>query len=628
MELRSIFKIVWKWAWLAILAVVIAGTTSYFASKAVTPLYRTTTTIMIGGAIQDPNANVYQITTSQQLALTYVQLANRENVLQGTIKALGLNMDWTGLAGQVSASNIPNTQLLQITVIDSDPYRAKVLADEVAHQLILQGPASSGANSPEQIAFAQKQLDDLKSKIETGQQDLAKLNQDLDAANSARQIQDLQAQVSILQNKINDWQNTYAQLLLSVGGGTNSLSVVEPAAIPGYPFSPNTSRNVLVAVVIGLALAAVGVTLIEYIDDTIKVPDDFTRAIGLPALGAIVQIEGNSQEDKLVSVKEPFSPITEAYRALRTNLQFSFIDQPMHTLIFTSAGPGDGKSITVANLAVVLAQTGRKVIVLDADLRRPTQHLYFGLQNRFGLTDALLQAVPFPGLRDKSTQPMAALPLPVVSDAFPILAGEADPTEASTSMFTETHQEPVKTQKAPINHPTQSAKTLEEVHPVNEFLQDTEVENLRLLTTGRLPPNASDLLGSERMAHLLELLKAEADLILVDSPPVLLLADAAILGSHLDGAILVIDSSKTRIAETRRAVDELRKGHINVVGGVINRMPRGRRGYYYRQYYTSEEGGSRKKKKNNRLIDKLSGLPSQGSKQIEEILNVTHPDPK
>ena len=129
-------------------------------------------------------------------------------------------------------------------------------------------------------------------------------------------------------------------------------------------------------------------------------------------------------------------------------------------------------------------------------------------------------------------------------------------------------------------------------------------------TTGPLPPNPSELMGSERMARLLELLKAEADLILVDSPPLLLVTDAAILGSHMDGVILVVDSGKTRVSEARRSVDELRKGHINVVGGVVNRMGRHSGGYYYYNYYhyyDSEGNHSqrRRKSRTKRLIYKL-----------------------
>jgi non-specific protein-tyrosine kinase len=598
MELRQILNIVWKWAWLAVLAVVIGATTSYFASMASTPLYRTSTTLMIGAVIQNPDPNSVQIYTSQQLAYTYIQLASRENVLNGAIKALGLKMDWSALASQVSANNIPNTQLLTITVVDADPYRAKVLADEIANQLIQQGPAASGDAGPDQTIFAQKQLDDLQSKITTGQQDLNKLTQDLDTANSARQIQDLQTQVSVLETKISNWQNTYASLLLSFkGGGSNSLAVEEPAPIPSVPFSPNTRQNMLVAAVIGLVLSVLGVVLIEYFDDTLKTPDDFTRITGLPALGAIARIDGNDYPDKLLALTQPLSPIVEAYRILRTNLQFSSIDQPLQTLILTSPGPAEGKSITLANLAVVLAQSGRKVIVVDADLRRPVQHKIFGVSNRLGLTDALLHAVP-----------------------SSLLAGEVDPAKESTPDHVKVLLETLKSPVVPPDHLRPDAKASETLQPVTKFIQTTGVENLRLLSTGSLPPNPAELMSSERMGRLLELLKVEADMVLVDSPPILLVTDAVILGSRVDGTIMVIDSGRTRVAEVRRAVDDLRKGHINVVGGVMNRMTRHSGGYYYyyHHYYDSDGNRSqRRKKKHTRFFDKLLAFLPRGSNHRE-----------
>jgi capsular polysaccharide biosynthesis protein len=393
MELRKLLKIAWKWAWLAVLAVAIASTTSYFATQTITPLYRTKTTLIIGTAMQDPRGTEYQMFASREFAFTFIQLVSRENVLNGTVQALGLDMDWRALRGQVSATNIPNTTLIEISVIDADPYRAKVLADEVARQLILQSPAT-GDNDPEQAAFAQDQLNELKQNIESGQEELVRLNQELDVAISARQIQDLENQINILNNKISNWQATYANLLLSVQGGANRLSLVEAAVIPSFPFSPNVSRNVMVAAVIGLALAVLGVTLIEYLEDTVKTPEEFTDLTGVPVLGTISDIDGKKYPEKLVTVKKPFAPVVESYRILRTNLQFAFIDRDFRTLTLTSQSPEEGKSVTLANLAVVFAQTGREVIVVDADLRRPVQHLIFGLNNRVGLTNALLNSLP------------------------------------------------------------------------------------------------------------------------------------------------------------------------------------------------------------------------------------------
>jgi non-specific protein-tyrosine kinase len=544
MELRQYFSIVKNWWWLVALSVLIAASASYLASKAATPLYSTKTTLMVGRVTENPDPNSVDLWTGQQLAYTYTQLARREPVLRGAIESLGLNMSWQALANQVSSNIVAQTLLMEISVVDSDPNRAKILADAIAQQLILQSPTATNAASPEEVAFIQSQMDDLKSKIAAGQDEWLQLKEEMDAANSARQIQDLQNQISILEQKISGWQNTYAQLLLSLqGGDVNALSVVEEASLPYSPISPNVRMNVLLAAAVGLVLAVGGIFLIEYLDDTIKTAEDVTRTANLPTLGAIARIEGADYPDKLVAVKQPLSPVVEAYRVLRTNLQFSAIDKQLKTLVMTSPGPSEGKSVSLANLAVVMAQSGMRVILVDTDLRRPVQHKIFGLPNRHGFSDAILN--PNPG--------------------------------------------------------------------VDEHLQKTGIENLLLLSSGALPPNPAELLGSERMKELIEELKNRADLVLFDSPPALVVTDAAILGTRIDGVILVNDAGRTRTNEARRAAEELRRVNANLLGVVLNRLSMGSGGYYYYYYYYYQEDGKKKRRKHRRswLFRQMPWLRSQ-----------------
>ena len=535
MELRHYLTLIWKWVWLVVLSVAVAATSSYIASKAATPLYRTKTTLMVGRVTENPDPNSVDLWTGQQLALTYIQLARREPVLQGAITRLGLEMSWQALASQVSTNIVEQTMLLEISVIDSDPYRAKVLADSIAQELILQSPTSSNGTNPEETAFIQEQITDLKTKIEAAQLESERLQQEMDAANSARQIQDLQNQIYIAETKISGWQSSYSQLLLSLtGGDVNALSVVEEASIPYAPISPNVRMNVLLASAIGLALAVGGIFLIEYLDDTIKGPEDVMRVTSLPLLGGISRIEGDDYPDKLIAVKHPLSPIVEAYRVLRTNLQFSSVDKPARTLAMTSPSPSEGKSVTLANLAVVMAQSGNKVILVDTDLRRPVQHKIFGLPNRHGFSDSILHTDP----------------------------------------------------------------------GVEEFMQDTGVENLRLLSSGALPPNPAELLASERMKGMVEELKGLADIVLFDSPPTLVVADAAILGTCVDGVLMVSDAGRTRNAELRRAADELLRVHANVLGVILNRLNVGRNGYYYYYYYSSADGEKKRHKHEHSWLER------------------------
>jgi non-specific protein-tyrosine kinase len=294
---------------------------------------------MIGKITENPDPNTMQLYTSQQLAYTYIQLAQREPVLKGAIQSLGLDMDWRSLAGRVSANNVQQTQLLEVSVVDSDPNRAKVLADAIAQQLILLGPGMENKSGIDQGEFTREQIEDLRVKIEDGQSELTRQRQELDAANSARQIQDLQNQVLILESKVSSWLATYSQLLLSYqGGDVNVLSVLEEATVPTFPFSPNVQNNVMVAAMIGFVLAVGGAFLMEYLDDTIKNPDDVSRVTNLPTLGTIPQIVGEEYSEKVIAITQPLSPIVESFRILRTNLQFSTLDRPLRSLLVTSPG--------------------------------------------------------------------------------------------------------------------------------------------------------------------------------------------------------------------------------------------------------------------------------------------------
>lgn len=174
-----------------------------------------------------------------------------------------------------------------------------------------------------------------------------------------------------------------------------SVSTVEPAVTPASPISPRTTLNSVMGVLIGLLLAGALVLLFEYLDDTIKTTEDVEAAVGLPTLGGVARFPRNTADvDALVVASPHRTAAAEGYRVLRTNVRFSTIDEPAQALLVSSTNPGEGKSTTVANLAVAMAQTGQRVIAVDSDLRRPTLHRLFGLSNGAGLTNALLSREP------------------------------------------------------------------------------------------------------------------------------------------------------------------------------------------------------------------------------------------
>ncbi len=532
MELMQYIEVIRKWIWLLVLSVALAAGASLIASLLATPVYRTTTTLMVSQTISNPNPDSGDLYASQQLAQTYVQLITKEPILKATAESLGLKQNWESLKGQVSAVPIQGTQLIEISVIDTSPARAQAIANEIARQVILQSPTTPSPDRQERIVFIQSQLPELESRIKQAQKDVLAIGEQISIANSARQIQDLSQQQTILNTQITQWQTTYSQMLEALNQGTlNSLSVVEPASIPKTPISPNIKLNVIVAAFIGLVLALGGAFLLEYLDDSIRSPEEAQKLLDVPVLSVVSQIDN---DDKLISFHEPRSPITESYRELRTNLQFSSLDHPLKTILVTSPSPSEGKSVSASNLSVVLAQAGLSVILIDADLRRPTIHKIFGLQNKTGLTGCLIE-----------------------NDASSLGSGGDKDGLADNSQW----------------------KNLD------NYLQDGGVPGLRIITSGSLPPNPAEVLGSGRMRRFLLAVSNLADMVIIDSPPCAAVTDAVVLSRSVDGVILVLDAHKSARQAAKRAKSSIIGVGGNLMGVVINRLARDRGGYYYSKYY-------------------------------------------
>lgn len=213
----------------------------------------------------------------------------------------------------------------------------------------------------------------------------------------------------------------------------------------------------------------------------------------------------------LITKIKPLSPISEQYRTIRTNIDFSPIKGKLKTLMLTSTAPGEGKTTTASNLSVVFAQQGKRVLLVDADLRMPSLHYTFNKSNRFGLTSVLTGQVPLEAA---------------------ILKGG--------------------------------------------------VENLFILTSGPIPPNPAELLGSMRFARLFEEVKKQFDIIIYDTPPILAVTDGQIIANKCDGTILVVSAGKTEKVEALLAKELLEKARGKLLGAILNRKKRRyARSYYY-----------------------------------------------
>jgi len=195
MDIRR-FKTIVRWWWLAVLSVVIAAGVSYYFSMQEPRIYQTTTTLMVGQAIQKINPGNQDFYMAEQLGMAYAQMVTREPILQATIDSLKLEMNWRALGWQVSAWQVPQTQILQVSVTDTSPERAALIADEIAYQLVLQTPTSPQNVARQQRGqFVQDQLDDLEGRIQAAQDKMLELETELDAALSANQIKNLQGEI-------------------------------------------------------------------------------------------------------------------------------------------------------------------------------------------------------------------------------------------------------------------------------------------------------------------------------------------------------------------------------------------------------------------------------------------------
>ncbi|MFL7809112.1 MAG: Wzz/FepE/Etk N-terminal domain-containing protein, partial [Anaerolineae bacterium] len=276
MELAQYWSVVRRWWWLIVASVLVATVSSYVSTMRVPRIYQATTTVMVGTSLQKANPTNQDLYISEQLAQTYAGMVRRRPILQGAANALGL--PFIPSEGNVSARNVPGTQLLEIQVRDTDPERAAALSDAIAQQLILQSPAESGEDQSRR-AFVQTQLEQLETNIQENEAEIRDEQAKLDAANSARAIQQYQANISALQQKLASYQSTYASMLLTVQGGSNYITIIEPAITPTKPISPKVLETGGLAAAIGLVLAWGGAFLFEYMDDTIKSPDDIWKEI-------------------------------------------------------------------------------------------------------------------------------------------------------------------------------------------------------------------------------------------------------------------------------------------------------------------------------------------------------------
>ncbi|MFZ2487481.1 MAG: polysaccharide biosynthesis tyrosine autokinase [Anaerolineae bacterium] len=454
--------------------------------------------------------------TSERVARTYSSMLQDWPTLDQAAITLGYPGGLKELRRSnvlsVNASTVRDTQLVQVTVESSNSQLAAQLAN------ILPEVFMQMNRTRQQQRFADT-YQEVQSELAKAENDLEKteitIDQLADTPENRNERDRLERLATRYQTTYNNLSKSLEDLRLAEAQTSDNIVLTTPAQPSSTPIRPRVINNSVLALVLGALLGLAIAFLIEYLDDTVKTPDQIRDFTGLPTLGTVVLLTGDSPNERLVARLAPKSLGAEAYRVLRTNLQFSSLDKTLTTLACTSAQPGEGKSTTIANLAVVMAQADKRVILIDADLRRPSIHRLLKLPNSVGLSTALLDKVRSPEV----------------------------------------------------------------------YLQDTDVPNLRVMTTGPIPPNPAEMLNSARMHEMIEFLKSQADIVLFDTPPVLAVADTSILASQVDGTLLVVWTGKTRADLLVQASERLQSVGGMQLGVVLNKLAQRKSGYYYNTYY-------------------------------------------
>jgi polysaccharide biosynthesis transport protein len=379
---REYASLLWHWAWLLSLIAVLAGLVTYFLSIQMMPVYQATTMVMVNSGSSTASDTYSSVNLSQELTTTYSKIMTASPVLTEVSKRLGYNVP----ADLISVQPIQNTQLMMVTVKDTNPTRAALIANTLVSVFADQ----IAADQASRYADSKKSLEDEMAKLDAQIQSTTKSISDLgnDSNNQVERAQ-LGTILSQYQNSRAYLMQSYQQIRLAEAQSTSTIVQKDPAIPPQSPVQPRPLQDAILAAVVGVFLAAGIVFLIEFLDDSIRDPQEVTRKWGIPVLGIVASYDTSGSA--LITQKQPRSPVSEAFRSLRTNLQFASIDRPLRTILVTSPSPGDGKTTVAANLGIVIAQSGRSVALVDSDLRRPTVHKIFQLSNRMGLTDQFIR---------------------------------------------------------------------------------------------------------------------------------------------------------------------------------------------------------------------------------------------
>ena len=510
-ELSDYLKVVRERKWIIVLCVAAVTAAALVGSFLTTPKYKATAGVLYKQNNFDVlfNAQIFEVRDLPRELQTGANLVKVSTVAEMVQRALDSPRAPEELLPMVEVQPEGQTNLINITASSIYAQEAADLANAFATQFVVY------RRDADRMALqtASKQLEEERQQLQGEQADTYRLNL----------IEENMKKLQILES-------------MQTGG----YEVVQQAEVPLSPFTPQPVRNGVLALAVGLVLGVGLAFLLEYLDRRIKDDETLEREFGLPVLASVPLVgkkwarEQGQRSLAPVGFLRSHSPLLEPYRLLRSNLQYFEVDRTMRSILITSALPEEGKTITSINLGLSLAFSGSRVVILEADLRKPRLHSYLNLGNEIGVSNVL----------------------------------------AGTHTFAESMQLVQVDEFAPPES-RRSTKTA----PDSALLQ----KNLYCVTSGPLPPNPAELVGSAKMFELIEKATDMADYVIVDTPPLLAVSDSLNLASHVDGVIVSARMNSTTIDEAREVRTLLQRVGGRPIGVVANGVKKSRR-YYYRKY--------------------------------------------
>jgi capsular exopolysaccharide synthesis family protein len=501
-----------RWLWLLVVVTTLSVAVGYIVSARLPRVYEGTAKLLVTPGQAGSAASYNDVLAGERLTRTYAEVLRTRPIVEAASQQVGLNLPYDEAIKLLDVKPLRDTQLIQISARAEDPDLAVQFANRMASVFMESTQAAQSGRFGASKETLGKQVDQLAIEIADTSRRIDAL--DTEASNASRdsELARLRGELAQLQQSYAMAVRSFEDVRVAEARSMDMVALAEPAARQDTPVQPHMTLNVLLAGVVGLILALAAALVIEHLDDRLTSPERLSRLVALPTLGSVAALpRGVPRTVDQIAAARASSPASdwraagraeEAYRLLRTNLVFAGVDAPLRVLLVTSSQDGEGKSLTAANLAVVMAQTGQRVVLVDADLRRPSVGELFGARGGAGLTSLLID------------RQLAA----------------------------------------------------------KSVLRQTRVQGLSLVASGPLPPNPSELLGSQHMRDRLAELREVCDLVIVDSPPALTVSDPAILAHLADGTLLVVDARRTRARAAAESLQRLRGAGAHVLGAVLNQV--------------------------------------------------------